>query len=116
MLIYCIAAYGDSDDYDDERSDPESQALPSQEHSPPPPDLQQQPSIPSHASLGMAKVMLAAGGPNYEKVLHDADIHIEPDSEEIPSERCGGEVRQDNLKQKARYIMQSLAETFAYCT
>ena len=115
MLIDWCAAFGDSDDDDDERSDPETHALPSPEHSPPPPDPQP-PSIPSHASLGMRKVMLAAGGPSYEKVLHDADIQIGPDAENIPSERCGGEARRANLKRKARYITRSVAETFAYCT
>ena len=37
-----------------------------------------------------------------------------PDSENIPSERCGGEGRRAN--RKARYTTQSVAETSAYCT
>ena len=56
--------------------------------------------------------MLAAGGLNYETVLRD----IGPASENIPSERCGGEARRANLKRKARYITRSVAETFAYWT
>ena len=64
----------------------------------------------------MHDAMLAAGGPNYETVLHDANTQMVPDSENIPSERCGGEARRANLKQKAKYITRSVAETFAYCT
>ena len=71
---------------------------------------------PSHADLDMRKVMLAAGGPNYETVLHDADIQMGPNSQIIPSKRCGGEARRANLKRKARYTTQSVAETFVYCT
>ena len=67
-------------------------------------------------SAGHAQVMLAAGGPNYESVLRDTDSHMGPDSENIPGERCGGEARRANLKQKARFITRSVAETFAYCT
>ena len=69
------------------------------------------PAVPSHADLDMRKVKLAAGGPNYETVLHDADIQMGPESQIIPSERCGGQARQANLKQKARYITRSVAET-----
>ena len=58
----------------------------------------QPPAVPSHADLDMRKVMLAAGGPNCESVLHDADIQMGPDSQIIPSERCGGEARRANLK------------------
>ena len=91
--------------------------MPSQEHSPPQ-YLPPPPAVPSNADLDMRKVMLAAGGPNFETVLHDADIQmpVGPDSQIIPSERCGGEARQANLKRKARYITQSVAKTFAYCT
>ena len=72
----------------------------------------------------MRKVVLAAGGPNYETVLHDVDAHWQKEQDSssgtgtgiIPSERCGGDARQANLKRKARYISRSVAETFAYCT
>ena len=64
----------------------------------------------------MRKVMLAAGGPNYESVLRDTDSHTGPDSENIPSERCRGEARRANLNRKARFVTRSVAETFAYCT
>ena len=50
-----------------------------------------------YADLDMRNAMLAAGGHNYETVLHDADTHKGPelaqkgpDLENIPSERCGG--------------------------
>ena len=39
-----------------------------------------------------------------------------PDSENIPSERSGGEARRANLKQNARYLKLSVAETFVCCT
>ena len=73
------------------------------------------PAVPSHADLNMRKVMLGSGGPNYKTVLLDTDIHMGPDSENIPGERCG-EARRANLKQKARFISWSVAETFVYCT
>ena len=74
------------------------------------------PSSSQPCRLDMRKVMLAAGGLNYKTVLRDTDIHIGPDSENFPSERCGGEARRANLKRKARYIMLSVAKTFVYCT
>ena len=63
MLIDGRAAFGDSED--DKQSYPESQALQSPADSPPQ-SLQQPPAVPSHADLDKRKVMLAAGGPNYE--------------------------------------------------
>ena len=98
---------------DEERFDPESEALPSLAHSPPQ-YLPQPPSVPSLADPDMRKVRLAAGGPNYEleTVLRDTDIHM--DSENIPSERCGS--RRANLKRKARCMTRSVAEILAYCT
>ena len=95
------------------------QALPS----PPPqysPQVKARNTQPSpdldYADLDMRNAMLAAGGPNYETVLHDADTQMGSDSGNIPSERCGGGARQANLKRKARYKPMSVAETFAYCT
>jgi hypothetical protein len=64
----------------------------------------------------MCKAMLQAGGPNYQKVLQDADIQMVPHAGNITSERCGGEARRAILKRKARFITRSAAETFAYCT
>ena len=113
MLIDCHAAFGTSED--DERSNMESQALPSQAH-PPPQYLQQPPADSSHADLDILKVMLAVGGANYETVLRDANMHKGPDSENIPSDQCGGEARRVNLKRKARYITRSVAEMHAYYT
>jgi hypothetical protein len=112
-FCFCREAFGDSED--DERSDAEPQSLPSPGNSPPPEDLLQSPVVPSQAA-DMCKAMLQAGGPNYQKVLQDADIHMGTHSENIPSERCGGEARRAILKRKARYITRSAAETFAYCT
>ena len=54
--------------------------------------------------------------PNYEAVLRETDVHMGPESENILSERYGGEARRANLKQKARHIARSVAETFAYST
>ena len=99
-MIDFRAAFRDPED--DERSNPESQELPSPEHSPPPQYPPHPPAVlrPRHADLDLRKAMLAAGGPNYETVLHDADTQMGPDSENIPSERCGGEARRANLKQR----------------
>ena len=63
--------------------------LSSQAHFPPQ-DLPQHQAIPSHAELDMREVMHADGGPNYQTVMRETDIHMGPDSENIPSERCGG--------------------------
>lgn len=114
-IIYseCRAAFGDSED--DEGSCPESQSLPSPEHFPPP-YITQPHAVPRHTVQDMRKVMLAAGGPNYDTVLHDVDIQMEQFSGSISSERCAGEARRANLKRKARDITRSVAETFAYCT
>ena len=76
-------------------------------------DLQQPPAIPSHPELDMHKLMNAFGGPNYETVLRETNIHMGSDSEKIPSERFGGEARRANLKRKAKDIAWSVAETFA---
>ena len=46
-------------------------------------------------------------------MLREKDTHIGPNSKKIPSERF--EARRANLKQKARYIVWSVAETFVYC-
>ena len=62
--------------------------------------------------------MHTAGGPNYETVIRETDIRVNmgPNSDNIPSEWCGGEARWANLKRKARYIARTIAEKFAYCT
>ena len=66
-MIDFRAAFGDSED--DEPSDPESQALPSLEHSQPPQygnsPQYSQPSPLEYADLDMRNAMLAAGGPHY---------------------------------------------------
>ena len=83
-MIDFRAAFRDPED--DERSNPESQELPSPEHSPPPQYPPHPPAVlrPRHADLDMRKVMLAAGGSNYEIVLHYADTQMRPNSENIP--------------------------------
>ena len=67
--------------------------------------------------------MHPAGGLNCKSVLSKTNIHMGPDSENIPSEChaewCDGggrEARPANLKQKPRDIARSVAETFTYCT
>ena len=73
-------------------------SLPIIRHDPQPsPDLDMQTQT---CAKQLRQSMLAAGGPNYETVLHDADTQMGPDSENIPSERCGGEARRANLKQR----------------
>ena len=69
-----------------------------------------------YADLDMHNPIIAAGGPNYETVLHNEDSQMGPGSENIPSKRCGVEARRANLQRKARYVTRSVAETFAYCT
>ena len=112
-FCFCREAFGDSED--DERSDAEPQSLPSPGNSSPPEDLPQPPVVPSQVA-DICKAMLQAGGPNYQKVLQDADIQMGTHSRNIPSKRCGGEARRAILKRKARFITRSAAETFAYCT
>ena len=44
------------------------------------------PINPGRAQLDMRKVMFTAGGPNYDRVLQETDVHIGADASNIPSE------------------------------
>ena len=70
----------------------------------------------------MRKVMFTAGGPDYDRVLQESDVHMGADALDKTCESCGGEARRglasqfELLKRKARHIARSVAETFAYCS
>ena len=113
-----FAAFDDSEDDEPDLGGTAPDADPPVHPSPDPQDLQQPvaPINPGRAQLDMRKVMFTAGGPDYDRVLQETDVHIGADASNIPSERCGGEARRANLKRKARHIARSVAETFAYCS
>ena len=106
-MPYNRAACGDSED------DEHSETLASLERRSPPQSpprhLPQPAAAPRLAELDMRKVMLAAGGPNYESVLRDTDSHMGPDSEAIPAsdvEQKSGEPRRSQASLNSKMIYE----------
>ena len=56
---------------------------------------------------GFIGPLLAQGG-HHDKIM--------PKAAEVPSIRCTGESRREELKRKAQHLSRSLAETNAFCT
>ena len=105
-------------DDDVEIYQPDAQELNPDPHSdnhddqyPPPPGI-------SESYVPDMRKAVQMSGADFRRAMANADSITgrEPETLNIPSERCGGESRRAALKRKASDISRSACEAFAYCS